>query len=83
MDYYRVCVYHSILKFSSLALTSLIVVAIVVDLVRFLPVYSVHILIFVLVVCLKQGEIIARLTLHTTLRGQSKIALAAAASLLA
>jgi hypothetical protein len=46
MDYYRVRVYHSIAKSSSLALPSLIVVAIVVDLVRFLPVYSVHIPMF-------------------------------------
>ena len=31
----------------------------------------------------KQGEIIARLTVHATLRGESKIALTAAASLMA
>jgi hypothetical protein len=53
MDYYRVRVYHSIPNFSSLALLSLIVVAIVVELVRFLPVYSVHILMFI--VYLKTG----------------------------
>jgi hypothetical protein len=46
MDYYRVRVYHSIPNSSSLALPSLIVVAIVVELVRFLPVYSVHIPMF-------------------------------------
>ena len=43
MDYYRVRVYHPIPNSSSLAFFSLIVVAIVVELVRFLPVYSVHI----------------------------------------
>jgi hypothetical protein len=82
MDYYRVLICLSIPNSSSLALLSLIFVAIVVDLVRFLPIYSVHIPMF----CslhLKQGEIVARLTFHTTLRGESKIALAAAASLLA
>jgi hypothetical protein len=44
MDYYRVGVYQPNPNRSSLALPSLIVVAIVVELVRFLPVYSVHIL---------------------------------------
>jgi hypothetical protein len=46
MDYYRVRVYHTIPNSSSLAVPSLIVVAIAVDLVRFLPVYSVHIPMF-------------------------------------
>ena len=46
MDYYRVRVYHSIPNSSSLALPSLIVVAIVVELVRVLPVYSVYIPMF-------------------------------------
>jgi hypothetical protein len=82
MDYYRVRVYHTIPNSSSLALPSLIVVAIVVDLVRFLPYTQCTFQCFILVVYLKQGEIIARLTLHTTLR-EGKIALAAAASLLA
>jgi hypothetical protein len=44
---------------------------------------SAHSDVFVLIVCSKQGEIIARLTVHATLRGESKIALAAAASLMA
>jgi len=62
---------------------SLIVVAIVVELVRFLPYTQCTFRYLVLIVYLKQGEIVARLTVHTTLRGESKIAWAAAASLVA
>lgn len=74
-----------ILNAFSLASPSLIVVAILVELVRFflpyLPTYSVHILIF----CsgLTQGEIVARLAVHTTLRGESRMASVVTAKLMA
>jgi hypothetical protein len=87
MDYYRVRVYHFALNRSSLTSPSLIVVAIVVELVCFSsPYFSNTYSAYILMFCScapKQGEIIARLTVHTTLRSESKIALAAAASLVA
>jgi hypothetical protein len=83
MDYYWVRVYHSIPNSPSLALSSLIVVAIVVELVRFFHILSAHTNVLFSRCVPKQGEIIARLTVHTTLRGESKMVLKAAASLMA
>ena len=86
MDYYRVCVHHPIIDAFSLASPSLILVAILVELVRFcLPlarILSAHSDLCSGHCAYTQGEIIARLAVHTTLRGESRIA-AAAASLAA
>ena len=87
MDYYRVCVHHPIIDAFSLASLSLILVAILVELVRFYLPPLARILSARPDLCsghcaYTQGEIIARLAVHTTLRGESRIA-AAAASLVA
>jgi hypothetical protein len=87
MDYYRVRVYHPITDAFSLAPPSLILVAILVELVCLslplpAPILSAHSDLCSGHCAHIQGEIIARLAVHTTLRGESKIA-AAAASLVA